>query len=145
MGQRRKAEARDVRRWDGTVAAANDLDQVRVWIVWGVGADPATPARAADADDEEPIGRPGNDLAHTMAGQLDPEWRDAPDWDRWVILLEADEGDVDTWADDDERVRGWAPYLIQPTESDTEPMEGTLRNDVVVRRTGGRTDAGRPG
>jgi hypothetical protein len=144
MTQRRRAEARDVRPWDGVVAADSDLDEVRTWVVWGVGADPATPERAASLEDEEPVGRPGNDIAATIAATNDPEWADAPDWDRWLILLEADEDDVDAWADDDDRVRGYAPYLIQPTESDTTPMRGTLRNDTVVRRTGGRLDAGRP-
>jgi hypothetical protein len=61
-----------------------------------------------------------------------------------VVLLEADEDDVEAWREDDERVRGYAPYLIQPTESHTTPMEGTLGGDAVERRTGGRMDAGRP-
>jgi hypothetical protein len=144
MGQRRRAEARDVRSWDGVVAAGNDLDEVRTWVVWGVGANPATPERAAAPDDEEPRGRPGNDIARTIAAERDPEWANTPEWDLWVILLEADEDDVDAWAGDDPRVRGYAPYLIQAPETDTTPMKGTLRNDEVVRRTGGRLDAGRP-
>jgi hypothetical protein len=145
MGQRRRAEARDVRQWDGEVAAANDLDEVRTWVVWGVGADPATPDRAAAPEDEEPRGRPGNDIARTIAAENDPEWASTPDWDGWVILLDADEDEVDGWTQDDERVRGYAPYLLQAAEPDTKPMQGTLRNDKVVRRTGGeRLDAGRP-
>jgi hypothetical protein len=145
MGQRRRAEARDVRQWDGDVAADNQLDEVRTWVVWGVGADPATPERAAAPDGEEPRGRPGNDLARTIAEGNDPEWAGAAEWDRWVILLDADEDDVDSWSEDDERVRGYAPYLLQAADPETELMEGTLRNDNVVRRTGGeRLDAGRP-
>jgi hypothetical protein len=145
MGQKRRAEARDVRQWDGDVAAANDLSEVRTWVVWGVGADPSDPERAAVDDDEEPRGRPGNDIARTIAVDNDAEWADAADWDRWVILVDADEDDVDGWAEDDDRVRGYAPYLLQPAEPDLEPMEGTLRNDNVVRRTGSeRFDAGRP-
>jgi hypothetical protein len=145
MGQRRRAEAQDVRRWDGDVAAADDLDEVRTWVVWGVGADPATPERAAAPDDDEPRGRPGNDIARTIAAGNDPEWASAPEWDLWVVLLEADEDDVDAWRNDDERVRGYAPYPLEGADPDTEPMEGTLRNDNVVRRTGGgRIDAGRP-
>src|ERR687886_556338 len=113
MGQKRRAEARGVRQWDGDVAAANDLEEVRTWVVWGVGADPSEPERAAAPEDEEARGRPGNDVAG--------------------------------WAEDDERVRGYAPYLLQAADPDVEPMEGTLRNDKVVRRTGGeRLDAGRP-
>jgi hypothetical protein len=144
MGQRRRAEARDVRQWDGVVAAGNDMDEVRTWVVWGVGADPATPGRAAAPDDEKPRGRPGNDIARTIAAERDPEWAGTPEWDLWVVLLDADEDDVDAWAGDDERVRGYAPYLIQAQETDTTPMKGTMRNDEVVRRTGGRFDAGRP-
>lgn len=145
MGQGRRAEASDVRQWDGDVAAANDLDEQRTWVVWGVGADPSAPERAAAEGDEEVVGRPGNDIAHAMASESDPEWAAGADWDRWVILLDGDEGDVDGWAQDDERVRGYAPYLLAAADPDTEPMEGTLRNDKVVRRTGGsRLDAGRP-
>ena len=147
MGQRRRAEGRDVRPWDGIVAAANQLDEVRTWVVWGAGADPANPARAAAPEDEDPIGRPGNDIARAIAADADPEWSEnVPAWDLWVILLDADENEVDAWAGDDERVRGYAPYLIEASQTgaDTKPMEGTLRNDTVVRRTGGRTDAGRP-
>ncbi|MDQ4096925.1 MAG: hypothetical protein M3144_03515, partial [Actinomycetota bacterium] len=137
MGQRRRAEASDVRQWDGDVAARNDLDEVRTWVVWGVGADPSTPDRAAAPEDEEPRGRPGNDIARTIAAENDPEWANTAEWDVWVILLDADEGDVDGWTQDDERVRGYAPYLLQAAEPDTGLMEGTLRNDKVVRRTGG--------
>jgi len=145
MGQKRRAEARGVRQWDGDVAAANDLSEVRTWVAWGLGADPSTPDRGATGEDEEPWGRPGNDIAGTMAADLDPEWAKAPEWDAWVILVDADEDDVDSWAEDDEAVRGYAPYLIQADDPDTSPMEGTLRNDKVVRRTGGeRLDAGRP-
>jgi hypothetical protein len=147
MGQKRRAEASGVRRWDGDVAAANDLDEVRTWVVWGLGADPATPERAAapaEADDE-PIGRPGNDIAVTIAAGNDEEWAAAPEFDRWVVLIDADEDDIDDWAGDDERVRGYAPYPLQVADPDTEPMAGTLRPDMVERRTGGeRLDAGRP-
>ena len=145
MGQRRRAEARGVRQWDGDVAAANELDEVRTWVVWGLGADPSVPERAAAPEDEEPQGRPGTDIAGTIAADNDAEWAAADEMDRWVVLVDADEGDVDAWAQDDERVRGYAPYLLQAADPDTEPMEGTLRNDKVVRRTGGqRLDAGRP-
>ncbi len=150
MGQRRRAEARGVRQWDHDVAAANELDEVRTWVVWGLGADPATPGRAAapdvDPDEDEPeTGRPANDIAASMAAERDPEWAGRPDYDRWAVLLEADEDDVDEWAQDDERVRGYAPYLLQATDPSTEPMDGVLRPDRVVRRTGGeRLDAGRP-
>lgn len=145
MGQRRRAEAAGVRQWDGDVAAANDLDEVRTWVVWGMGADPSAPERAAAEEDQDVVGRPANDLAQTIAADSDPDWANTTDWDRWVILLDADENDVDSWTQDDDRVRGYAPYLLQPEDPDTEPMEGTLRNDRVVRRTGGsRLDAGRP-
>ncbi|HEV3400520.1 MAG TPA: hypothetical protein VG078_01765, partial [Acidimicrobiales bacterium] len=68
MGQRRRAEAPGVRQWDHDVAAANELDEVRTWVVWGLGADPAVPDRAAalevgvevDIEDEAEatVGRP---------------------------------------------------------------------------------------
>lgn len=145
MGQRRRAEASDVRPWDGDVAAANALNEERTWVVWGVGADPSAPERAAAEEDQDVVGRPGNDIAQSIASTSDPEWANAAEWDRWVILLDADEDDVDGWAQDDERVRGYAPYLLAAADPDTEPMEGTLRTDTVVRRTGGsRLDAGRP-
>ena len=113
MVGKRKAEARDVREWQahGEVAAANELDKVRTWVVWGVGADPSNPARAA-APLEPPRGRPGNDIARTIAEEHDEEWTKSPHWDRWFILYEADEDDVDAWSLEDERVRGYAPYLV---------------------------------
>ncbi|HEX2274834.1 MAG TPA: hypothetical protein VHG90_13245 [Acidimicrobiales bacterium] len=149
MGQRRRAEAPGVRQWDHDVAAANELDEVRTWVVWGLGADPAVPDRAAapevDPEDAPEAGRPANDIAWSMAAERDPEWASEPDYDRWVVLLDADEDDVDEWAQDDNRVRGYAPYLLQATDPSTEPMEGVLRPDRVERRTGGeRLDAGRP-
>ncbi len=147
MGQRRRAGASGVRQWDHDVAAANELDEVRTWVVWGLGADPALPERAAapeadveiDAEDETEaaVGRPANDIARSMAADRDPEWASQPDYDRWVVLYDADEDDVDEWAQDDERVRGYAPYLLQATDPSTEPMEGVLRPDRVERRTGG--------
>lgn len=149
MGQRRRAEAPGVRQWDHDVAAANDLDEVRTWVVWGLGADPAVPDRAAapeEADEEAPDGgRPASDIAWSMAAERDPEWASEPDYDRWVVLLDADEDVVDEWAQDDDRVRGFAPYLLQAADPSTEPMSGVLRPDRVERRTGGeRLDAGRP-
>jgi hypothetical protein len=151
MGQRRRAEAPGVRQWDHDVAAANELDEVRTWVVWGLGADPVVPDRAAapEVDPEDvavaEVGRPANDIAWSMAAERDPEWASEPDYDRWVILFDADEDEVDEWAQDDERVRGYAPYLLQAVDPSTEPMQGVLRPDRVERRTGGeRLDAGRP-
>ena len=144
MGRRRPND-RSTRRFDGGVAAGDGLDEQRTWVVWGTGADPAEPTRAATADDEEPLGRPGDDIARSVASTSDPEWRPADVDDAWVVLLDADESDVDAWATDDARVRGYAPYLLQPADPATEPMDGTLRPDRVVRRSGGqRIDAGRP-
>jgi hypothetical protein len=100
-----------------------------------------------DTEDEvaAAVGRPGNDIARSMAADRDPEWARQPDYDRWVVLYDGEEDDVDEWVQDDERVRGYAPYLLQATDPSTEPMEGVLRPDRVVRRTGGeRLDAGRP-
>src|SRR3712207_4167530 len=127
MGQRRRAEASGVRQWDGDVAAANDLDERRTWVVWGVGADPSVPERGAAEGDEEVVGQPGNDIAHAIAADSDPQWAAAADWDCWVILVDGDEDDIDEWVQDDERVRGYAAYLLAAADPDTEPMEGTLR------------------
>jgi hypothetical protein len=149
MGQRRRAEAPGVRQWDHDVAAANELDEVRTWVVWGLGADPVVPDRAAapdvDPEDTPETARPANDIAWSMAAERDPEWAGEPEYDRWAILFDADEDDVDEWAQDDERVRGYAPYLLQAVDPSTETMRGVLRPDRVERRTGGeRLDAGRP-
>jgi hypothetical protein len=136
------------RRWDGHVAADHDLDEVRTWVVWGLGADPAVPERAATeagGEEGEPLGRPGNDIAARIAAASDPGWAEAPEYDRWVVVLDGDEDDVDAWAQDDGRVRGCAAYLLEAPDPGTDLMEGTLRSDKVVRRTGGsRLDAGRP-
>jgi hypothetical protein len=60
MTQRRRAEADDVRDWEGVVAEANELDEVRSWVVWGLGADKET---AAEPERAERPGEPGTDIA----------------------------------------------------------------------------------
>lgn len=138
MTRGRKAEARRVRSWQGDVAAANELDEVRDWVVWGFGA---PPERAAEPVEELSGTVPGTELAETIAKQRDPEW--AEEDDRWVVTIRADEDDVDAWVQDDETIRGYAPYLLLQDAADasTELMRGVLRPDRVRRR---RFDAGRP-
>ena len=141
MTQRRKAEAREVRTWQGDVAAANELDEVRHWVVWGFG--PPSERSAEEPDDgDRPPSEPGNDVADAIARGRDPEWA-AEEGDRWVVILRADEDDVDEWVDADETVRGYAPYLLErdATRADTDAMRGVLRPDRVRRR---RFDTGRP-
>jgi hypothetical protein len=137
----RRAEARDTREWQKDVAAANELEEVRTWVVWGVSA---PPKRAAE--ERERPGRPGDEVARGIARTNDAEWPDGSD-EAWVILLEADEDEVDAWVLEDESVRGYAPYLMEPENAAARPerMRGVLRGDVVRRRKPRRFDAGMPG
>ncbi len=142
MTKKRRAEADDVRSWDRGVAEANELNEVRAWVVWGVGA---PPERAAEPEEAEArAGEPGSDIAHQMAAERDPEWADSDD--AWVSIVRADEDEVDEWVQDEGGVRGYAPYLHAPEDAAARPEihKGVLRGDVVRRRKQKRFDAARP-
>ena len=146
MAQRAHRQRNEGRAWDGVVAEANDLDEVRTWVVWGDGP---TPEREADprAIVTPPGMRPGNDIAEDIARGVDPGWAELSPDERWLALVELDENDVDEWTSDDARVRGYTPYLIDARQTkvgSTEPMRGVLRSDSIRRRKPGRMDAGRP-
>ena len=143
MSQRRKAEAPGVRPWDGVVAEANELDDVRHWVVWGTGP---PPERAAERERAERPGEPGNDIAWTIARRQDSEWSEGDDPANWVVILEAKEDVVDEWTLEDESVRWYAPYLMAREDAGAEPrrIRGVLRNDVVKRRKDKRFDTARP-
>jgi hypothetical protein len=127
MTGRRKAEAEGVRRWQGDVASDNELDEVREWVLWGVG-DPG----ALEIEEAEE----GGDLAWMIAEEHDPKWAGDDSHERWVYVLRADEDDVDAVAQDSEAVRGYAPHLIELDRASASPdvMTGNLRGDRVRRR-----------
>jgi hypothetical protein len=79
-----------------------------------------------------------------MAEELDPEWAESEH--RWVVILEADEDEVDGWVLDDPSVSGYSPYLVAREDAGATPqrLQGVLRNDVVRRRKPKRFDAARP-
>ena len=141
MTGRRPSESDHARDWDGVVAAANELDQVRHWVVWGLGSEVET---AAEPERAERPGEPGTDIAWKMAEQLDGEW--ARSEQRWVRVLEADEDDVDAWVLEDPSVSGYAPYLVAREDAGAAPqrLQGVLRGDVVKRRKPKRFDSARP-
>jgi hypothetical protein len=124
------------------VAEANELDEVRAWVIWGDGPDAE---RAAEPARDERPGQPGNDIARDIAKTNDPEWGNG-DEPTWVRVVEADENEVDALVLDDENVRGYAPYLVNPEDAAAEPrtMRGVLRGDVVKRRKEKRFDTARP-
>jgi hypothetical protein len=140
---KRRAEAAEARQWDGDVAAANELDEVRTWVVWGDGV---PPEQAAVPETEERPGRPAGDVARMMAEGADPDWAALPKDERWEVLLEADEDDVDAWAEEDDSVRGFTPYLVAPEDAAATPeiQYGIMRPDTVRRRKAKRFDAARP-
>lgn len=115
---------RNVRRWHGDAAVANDLDEERHWVVWGTGA-------LADEVLAEP--ETGNDVARKIAEGHDPEWADDHGW---VVIVEGDEDDIDVLAQDEETVRGYAPYLIEREAAGSAPrvMSDRLHGDRVKRR-----------
>ncbi|MDQ4149804.1 MAG: hypothetical protein M3164_07450 [Actinomycetota bacterium] len=103
MTQKRKAEAEDVQQWDETVAAANELDELRTWVVWGSGAAPPPDMRESVTDDE---------VAAGFAKAADPEWEEVPPEERWVAMITADEDDVDALVAETNSARGFTPYLM---------------------------------
>lgn len=139
----RRAESEKTQRWDQDVAAENDLDEMRDWVVWGGGT---PPERAAEPESVERPGEPGNDIARQIAEGNDPEWARSGDDTNWVIILRADEDHVDEWVLEDETVRGYAPYLVNREDAEAKPerLRGVLRSDVVRRRKAKRFDAARP-
>jgi hypothetical protein len=77
------------------------------------------PERAA-SDDVDPLpGDPGSDLAWEIAAEHDPDWAAPRDDDAFVQVWEADENDVEILVEQDPRVRGYAPYLIDPRRGPT--------------------------
>jgi hypothetical protein len=133
MSPGRKAEASDVRAWDGTVAAANEILSLRRWVAWGVG--PEGPSILG--------GEPANDIALAIALTEDPEWGAMGDGERWVVMIAGAEADVLELLEEARSSRGVAPYLA-PGKTDELPdsyMEGRLRDDVAPRR---KVDQPRP-
>jgi hypothetical protein len=119
----RPAETDKVRRWNGVVANANDLEKFRVWVVWGLAA---PPEHGAEEDsDLYPPGGPATDIAIEIAAENDAEFAGADDDHRWIMLVEGDESDVDEWVRDHDDASGYASYLLEAGRahegSDTEP------------------------
>ncbi|HEV3354636.1 MAG TPA: hypothetical protein VG076_17030 [Acidimicrobiales bacterium] len=108
----RPAESDKVRRWNGVVANANDLEKFRVWVVWGLAA---PPDHGAEEDaDLYPPGGAATDLAIEIAAENDPEFAAADDDHRWVMLVEGDESDVDEWVQEHGgEAAGYASYLLE--------------------------------
>ena len=133
MTGRRKAEASEVRSWHGTVAAANELDSDRKWVVWGVG--PEAPSIIG--------GEPANDIAEGIAQAADPEWSTFGRDERWVVTVTGEEADIEERLQESGSTRGHAPYLAPGKSEEMQDgyMRGTLRGDVAPRR---KVDQPRP-
>ena len=143
MSQRRKADPNETRNRNDVTPSRGGRDEIRSWVVWGLGADPE---RAAEPERAELPGEEGNDLAWEIASENDSEWAGSGSVEtRWVRIVDADENEVDGFVFDDETVRGYAPYLIaRENESSPTRMRGVLRRDVVKRRKPGRFDTATP-
>jgi hypothetical protein len=116
MPQNRPAESRKARSWNRDVPNENELTEIRPWAYWG---ETAPPEREAE-DDLDPLpGEPGNDLAWEIAAENDPDWAAGRDDDSFVMVVEADEDDVIALVEDDGRVQGYAPYLIDARRGPT--------------------------
>jgi hypothetical protein len=114
----RPAESDKVRRWNGVVAHANELDEFQVWVVWGL-APP--PEHAADPD-LYPPGARATDIAVQMACDADPEFAAADDDHRWVMLVEGDEDDIDEWVNDNRPLAsGFTAYLLEAARAAGDP------------------------
>jgi hypothetical protein len=116
MPQNRPAESPHARSWNRDVPNENELTEIRPWVIWG---EAAPPERAA-TDVLEPVpGEPGNDLAWEIAAERDPGWASARSDESFVMVWEADEDDVLALVEDDGRVEGYAPYLIDARRGPT--------------------------
>jgi hypothetical protein len=116
MPQNRPAESPRARAWNRDVANENELTEVRPWVIWG---ETAPPERAAE-DDLDPLpGDAGNDLAWEIAMDQDEDWAAQRDDDSFVQVWEADEDDVELLVEQDPRVLGYAPYLIDARRGPT--------------------------
>jgi hypothetical protein len=100
---KRKAEASDVDPWMETVAARNELDEKRTWVIWGTGGAPPPDMREALTD---------NRVVEEFARAADPEWTEFPREERWTVLIPGDEDDIDALVADTGSARGYTPYLI---------------------------------
>ena len=123
MTQKRKAETTAVRSWDGTVASGNRLDEVRTWVVWGSAGAPPPEISDVLTDDQVAIG---------FAFAADPDWAEVPEYERWAVLLTADEDDVDALVRDTGSARGYTPYLIpqRVTPPEREKVEADLGEEI---------------
>jgi hypothetical protein len=116
MPQNRPAESRAVRSWNRGVPNENELTEIRPWVIWG---ETPPPERAAE-DDLDPIpGDPGADVAWQIAAERDEDWAGRRTDDSFVMVVEADEDDVIALVEDDGRVRGYAPYLLDARRGPT--------------------------
>ena len=116
MSPGRKAEASEVRNWDGTVAAANELASQREWVVWGVG--PEAPSFLG--------GEPGNDIAEAIARKEDPAWTELGEHEKWAVTLTGDEAGVLELLVESGSDMGYAPYLAPGKSEDARRLhEGT--------------------
>src|SRR5437764_12089419 len=106
----RLTETDKVRRWNGVVANANDLESFRVWVVWGVAAPPEHGAE--DDPDLYPPGGPPTDIAIGIAAENDREFAAADDEHRWVMLVEGAARDADESARDHEYAACHDSYLL---------------------------------
>jgi hypothetical protein len=113
----RPAETAKVRRWNGIIPNANELDEFRAWVVWGL----AAPPEIAAEPERYPAGAPADDIALAIASSADPEFAAADEWHRWIMLVQGDEDDVDAWVNDHDEASGYAPYLIEPRPSPDIP------------------------
>lgn len=87
-----------MRRWMGDVAA--EEPNVRRFVLWGVGPGFSDSPFVMDA---------ANDVADGIVEGIDAAWAQEPN--RWAVIIEADENDVDEWVRTHPVARGYAPYL----------------------------------
>jgi hypothetical protein len=116
MPQHRPAESRKARSWSHDVANENELSKIRPWAYWG---EAAPPEQQAEDDLDQLPGDSGNDLAWEIAIDSDPDWAARRDDDSFVMVVEAEEDDVISLVEDDGRVQGYAPYLMDARRGPT--------------------------
>ena len=131
----RKAGHTEARRWQGDNAVANELDEVRSFVVWGDGY--LAPEGLTEA-------REGTDIAEGIARTADERWGALSAEQRWCAIVVADEDEIDALVQDG-LATGYAPYLVDGKNEEIPPdggiMRPTLRSDVAPRR---KVDQPRP-
>jgi hypothetical protein len=104
----RRRKVRETGTWVGDVPT-----RVRRFVLWGIGPGFSDSPLTVNA---------ANDVAEGIARSIDEPW--AQQADRWAVIVEADENDVDAWVRTNRAARGYAPYFASGRGDDLPAAPG---------------------